>query len=231
MKPDVPEGVTIYTYGREHGDFHAENIRIGNGEIFFDFVSPFESIKDIQLGVPVSINIENGLAAMALTQLAGVTATELKAGMSSFRGVDRRFDFRLKSENTVFLTDYAHHPAEIRQSIQSVRELYRDRKIMAIFQPHLYSRTRDFYKEFAESLSLADEVLLTDIYPAREKPIPGVTSQLVYDNIASGVEKQLCRKEEVSEYIRRSDADVFVLLGAGDLESSAPLITEILRNR
>ena len=231
MQPDVQEGVTTYSYSRGHGDFHAENIRIGDGEIYFDLISPLGHIKDVQLGVPVSINIENGIAAMALAQISGVTPEEIKRGMASFRGVDRRFDFRLKDDKAVFLTDYAHHPAEIRQSVISIRELYRGKKIAAIFQPHLYTRTRDFYKEFAESLSLLDEVILTDIYPARETPIPGVTSRLIYDRLAPTVKKCLCRKEDVPEIVRQSDADVFILLGAGDLESYAPQITEILKER
>ena len=229
--PDVQEGVTVYSYSRSHGDFHAENIRIGNGEIVFDFISPLGGIKDVQLGVPVSVNIENGIAAMALAQISGVAAEEIRQSMASFRGVERRFDFQLKCDKAVFLTDYAHHPAEIRQSLASVRELYGGRKIAAIFQPHLYTRTRDFYEAFAESLSLADEVILTDIYPAREAPIPGVTSRLIYDHLASGVEKCLCRKEEVPERVRQSGADVFVLLGAGDLDAYAPQITEILKGR
>ena len=231
MQPDVQEGVMTYSYSRGHGDFHAENIRVGDGEIYFDFISPLGHIKDVQLGVPVSINIENGIAAMALAQISGVTPEEIKQGMASFRGVDRRFDFRLKSDKAVFLTDYAHHPAEIRQSVISVRELYRGKKIAAIFQPHLYTRTRDFYKEFAGSLSLLDEVILTDIYPAREAPIPGVTSRLIYDRLAPTVKKCLCRKEDVPEIVRQSDADVFILLGAGDLESYAPQITEVLEER
>ena len=231
MQPDVQEGVTVYLYGRDNGDFHAEHIRIGDGEITFDFVSPMGNISGIQLGVPVSVNIENGIAAMALAQIAGATSDEIRRGMASFRGVDRRFDFQLKSEKAVFLTDYAHHPAEIRQSILSVRELYRGKRIMAIFQPHLYTRTRDFYKEFAESLSLADEVVLTDIYPAREEPIPGVTSRLIYDNLAPSVQKVLCQKDDVPGMVRRSEADVFILLGAGDIEAYAPQITEILKTR
>ncbi len=231
MDPDVQAGVTVYTYSRTHGDFHAENIRVANGEILFDFISPMGNINDIQLGVPVGINIDNGIAAMALAQVSGVADQEIRQAMASFGGVDRRFDFRLKEDKAVFLTDYAHHPAEIRQSVLSIRELYGDRKIAAIFQPHLYTRTRDFYKEFAESLSLLDEVILTDIYPAREEPIQGVTSRLIYDNLNAGVKKTLCRKEAVPEQVRRSDAHVFILLGAGDIETYAPQITEILKER
>lgn len=231
MKPAVQDGVTLYTYSREGGDFHAENIRIGEGEIGFDLVSPFGNITGVQLGVPVGVNIENGIAAMALAQIAGATPDEIRRGMASFGGVDRRFDFRLKGSKAVLLTDYAHHPAEIRQSVVSISELYRGRKIAAIFQPHLYTRTRDFYKEFAESLSLLDEVILTDIYPAREAPIPGVTSRLIYDRLAPGVTKSLCRKEEVVEKVRQSDAYVFVVLGAGDIDAYVPQIMEVLQER
>ena len=183
MQPRVQDGVTVYTYSRDKGDFRAENVRIGNGEIRFDLISPLGNIPNIQLGVPVSINIENGIAAMALAQIAGATEDEIRTAMTSFSGVDRRFDFKLRTENRAFLTDYAHHPEEIRQSVISIRELYKDKKIMAIFQPHLYTRTRDFYQDFAKSLSLLDEVVLVDIYPARELPIPGVTSKLIYDNV------------------------------------------------
>ena len=231
MKPNVQDGVTTYTYSREKGDFHAENIRIGNGEIYIDFVSPKGAIRDIRLGVPVSINIENGIAAMALAQLNGMTDEEIKAGMDSFRGVVRRFDFQIKNDKVVFLTDYAHHPSEIKQSALSIRELYRNKKITVLFQPHLYTRTRDFYKDFAESLSLFDKVILTEIYPAREKPIPGVTSELIYENLKSGVEKRLCRKEEVPEVIKDESIEVLILLGAGDLDKYVPQICEILNEQ
>ena len=231
VKPDVQEGVRVYEYSRESGDFHAENISIGNGEIRFDFVYPEGRIENINLGVPVSINIENGIAAMALAKLAGATDKELADGMSSFSGVDRRFDFKIKNDKHVFLTDYAHHPQEIKQSAMSVRELYKDRKITAIFQPHLYTRTRDFYKDFADSLSLLDEVILADIYPAREKPIPGVTSRLIYDNLKPGVKKRLCKSNEIVDIVRNEDFDVLVLLGAGDIDKYVPEITDILNSK
>lgn len=231
MEARVQDNVTVYSYSRTEGDFHAENIRIGNGEIFFDLVSPFENIKDVQLGVPVSINIENSIGAMALAQIAGATAEEIKQAMASFRGVDRRFDFKIKNDHQVFLTDYAHHPEEIKQSIRSIKELYADKKITAIFQPHLYSRTHDFYKEFAEGLSLADDVILLDIYPAREAPIPGVTSKLIYDNLAPEVTKRMCTKDELLDLIQNSDFDVLIALGAGDIENYAPQIAEILKDR
>lgn len=231
-KVKVQEGVRVYTYSRNEGDFHAENIRIGGGEIFVDFVAPEGvRINDIQLGIPVSINIENGVAAMALAHLNGATPEEIKQGMASFRGVDRRFDFQIKTDRIIFLSDYAHHPSEIKQSILSMRELYGDKKITAVFQPHLYSRTRDFYQDFADSLSLLDEVILTDIYPAREQPIPGVTSQLIYDNLRPGIAKSICRKEEIVEVLKEKEIEVFMTLGAGDIDTYVSAITELLSQR
>jgi len=229
MCPDVQEGVTIYEYSRHEGDFHAENIRIGGGEIVFDFVSPKGVVKDVKLGVPVSINIDNGIAAMALAQLCGVSDDELRRGMESFCGVDRRFDFKVKTDKVVYLSDYAHHPNEIEQSVKSVRELYGDKKIAAIFQPHLYTRTRDFYREFANSLSLLDEVYLCDIYPAREEPIPGVSSKLIYDNLREGIAKHLISKDEIMQSVRTGVYDVLITLGAGDIENySNQIATELL---
>ena len=228
MQPDVQEGVTIYEYSRSEGDFHAENIRIGSGEIVFDFVHPGGVVRDIQLGVPVSINIDNGIAAMALAILNGATEDELREGMKTFAGVDRRFDFKVKNDRMVFLSDYAHHPNEIAASVRSVREIYADKKIAAIFQPHLYTRTRDFYREFADALSGLDAVYLCDIYPARELPIPGVTSRLIYDNLRPGVERHLITKADILDVARKADFDVLVSLGAGDIEDYVPQITEIL---
>ena len=231
LQPRLQEGVRLYTYSSESGDFHAENIRIGGGEIVFDYVSPLGNISDVQLGVPVAINIENGIAAMALAQLSGVSNEEIKTGMASFRGVDRRFDFKIKTDKVVYLSDYAHHPEEIKQSILSMRALYGDKKLTGIFQPHLYTRTRDFYQEFAESLSLLDEVILTDIYPARELPIEGVSSQLIYDNLRSDIDKILCTKEEVIDILKKKEIEVLMTLGAGDIENYAPQICEILNER
>lgn len=231
MKANPQEGVRVYTYDRTEGDFHAENIRIGNGRIVFDFVSPLGNVPDVELGVPVSINIENGIAAMALAQIAGATPEEIRKGMLSFTGVDRRFDFALKTDKHVLLSDYAHHPAEIKQSILSLREVFNGRKISAIFQPHLYTRTRDFYKDFAESLSLLDEVILTEIYPAREKPIPGITSQIIYDNLRPGIEKHLIEKKNIPAFVESEDFDVLVVLGAGDAVDYIPQIKKILESK
>jgi len=228
MQTAVQPNVTVYTYDRTEGDFHAENIRIGNGEIYFDFVSPRGIVKNIQLGVPVSTNIENGIAAMALAQLAGATDAELREAMRSFQGVDRRFDFKVKNNSMVFLSDYGHHPKEIEQSIRSVREIYPDRKIAAIFQPHLYTRTRDFYRDFAQSLSLLDAVYLLPIYPAREQPIPGITSQIIYDNLRPSMERHLIQKTDILNVARQHNFNVLISLGAGDLEDYVPEVAQIL---
>ena len=231
MKQNVQDGVRIYEYSLHEGDFHAENIKIENGEITFDFISPIENVENVELGQPVPINIENGIAAMAMAQLNGCKAEELRQGMKTYEGVERRFDFKIKDAKHVFLSDYAHHPKEIYQSVKSIRELYKTRKITAIFQPHLYTRTRDFYKDFAESLSMLDEVILCDIYPAREAPIPGVTSKLIYDNLKPGVEKSMIHKEDVLDLVRSRDFDVLIVLGAGDLDNYVPQMTEILKQK
>ena len=231
MQEDLQAGVRRYDYALNEGDFHAENIRIENGGITFDFISPIESVSNIELGQPVPINIENAIAAMAMAQLNGCTAAELRYGMQTYGGVDRRFDFKIKTDQLVFLSDYAHHPKEIYQSARSIRELYKNRHITAIFQPHLYTRTRDFYREFADALSQLDEVVLTEIYPARELPIEGVTSQLIYDNLKPGVEKKMIRKADVLDFIRSRSFDVLVVLGAGDLDDQVPQMTKILQKK
>ena len=231
MKEHLQDGVRHYDYSLNEGDFHAENIRIENGEITFDFISPIENIKDVQLGQPIPINIENGIAAMAMAQLNGCTADELKYGMKTYNGVDRRFDFKIKTDRLVFLSDYAHHPKEIYQSAKSIRELYKDKHITAIFQPHLYTRTRDFYRDFADALSQLDEVVLTEIYPAREQPIEGVTSQLIYDNLKEGVKKEMIHKDEVLDYVSSHNFEVLIVLGAGDLDNQVPQITKLLNSK
>ena len=231
MKENLQPSVRRLDYSRDAGDFHAENIVIENGEITFDFISPIENVRGVVLGQPIPINIENGIAAMAMAQLAGCTADELRYGMRTYGGVDRRFDFKIKTDKLVFLSDYAHHPKEIYQSARSIRELYKGRHITAIFQPHLYTRTRDFYKEFAEALSQLDEVILTEIYPAREKPIEGVTSKLIYDNLAADVEKQIINKDDVLSMVKHRTFDVLIVLGAGDLDAQVPQMAKIIQSK
>lgn len=230
LSPKVGEGVKVYTYSEDKGDFHAKNIKIGNGEICFDFVTPKEVIDNIQLGVPVRINIENSIGAMALAWLNGATPDELRHAMLTFQGAKRRFDFILKTDKIVMIDDYAHHPQELAASITSVKELYPDRKVTGVFQPHLYSRTKDFADEFARSLSLLDELILLDIYPAREKPIEGVTSKIIFDKVTCP--KTLCNKQELLPLLEnKNDIEVLLTVGAGDIDQLLEAIKEVLKEK
>jgi UDP-N-acetylmuramate--alanine ligase len=229
IKPDLQKGVKLYTYSMdEGGDFHAENIRTSNGEIRFDFVTPTERISDVRLGVPVRINVENSVAAMALAWLNGVTTEEIRTGISSFSGIYRRFNVVFKSDKVVYMDDYAHHPSELRASISSIRNLYPDRKITGIFQPHLYTRTRDFAPDFAAALSQLDELILLDIYPARELPIEGVDSGIIFKDVKLK-NKTLCSKENLLPLLKSKELDVVVTFGAGDIDKLVPLIKEQLK--
>lgn len=230
VTPRIDETVTLMTYGEEEGDYHAENIRIGGGDILFDFVSPEKKITDILLGVPVKINIENAVAAIAAAMRCGVTDEEIRHAMHTFGGAKRRFDFHIKSQEIVFIDDYAHHPQELAAAIHSIKALYPDRKVTGIFQPHLYTRTRDFADDFGRSLSQLDDVILLDIYPAREEPIPGVSSQIIFEGITSP-EKVLCRKEELLEFLRHKPLEVLVTFGAGDIDRLIPDIENLLREK
>lgn len=230
LSPKVGEEVKVYTYSEDKGDFHAKNIKIGNGEIRFDFVTPKEVIDNIKLGVPVRINIENSIGAMALAWLNGATPDELRHAMLTFQGAKRRFDFILKTDKIVMIDDYAHHPQELAASITSVKELYHDRKVTGVFQPHLYSRTKDFADEFAKSLSLLDELILLDIYPAREKPIEGVTSKIIFDKVTCP--KTLCNKQELLPLLEnKNDIEVLLTVGAGDIDQLLEAIKEVLKEK
>lgn len=225
----LQKGVKLYTYSMdEGGDFHAEKIKISQGEIHFDFVTPTEKIADVRLGVPVRINVENSVAAMALAWLNGVTADELRVGISSFSGIYRRFNTVYKTDKLVYMDDYAHHPSELRASISSIRALYPGRKITGIFQPHLYTRTRDFASDFADALSLLDELILLDIYPAREQPIEGVTSDIILSKVKLS-NKTLCSKENLLPLLKEKEIDVLVTFGAGDIDTMVPLIKNQLK--
>lgn len=230
LKPRVPEGVKIYTYSRDKGDFHAENLRRGNGEITFDIVTPSETVRDITLGVPVEINIENAIAAFAACYLTGdIEIDAARDAIASFMGPKRRFEFWLKepgAEGRAIIDDYAHHPDELKASIKSVKALYPGRRLTVAFQPHLYSRTRDFAPEFAESLSLADEVILLDIYPAREEPIPGVTSEIIFNDIKCK-DKVMIDKQHLTETIKNRNFEILLTVGAGDICNYLP---EIVKN-
>ncbi|MFV0392557.1 MAG: UDP-N-acetylmuramate--L-alanine ligase [Paludibacteraceae bacterium] len=231
IHPTLQKGVRLYTYGLDvNADFHATNIRTEQGKILFDFVTPTETIANIQLGVPVMINIENGVAAMALAWLNGVTDKELRTAMSTFSGIYRRFDIVYRSENTLYIDDYAHHPSELEASISSIRQLFPERNITGIFQPHLYTRTRDFAPDFAKALSALDEVILLDIYPARELPIAGVTSEIIVKDITIP-NKSLANKENLLTLLDDKTLDVLVTFGAGDIDKMVPLIKKFLKEK
>ena len=228
LKPRVADGVRIYNYSRDEGDFHASNIRKGGGDITFDLVTPWETVSDINLGVPVDINIENAIAAMAACRLVETPLQAMRQAVSTFMGPKRRFEFWLKEpgeQGRVMIDDYAHHPDELRASISSVRDLYPDRRLTVIFQPHLYTRTRDFAPDFARALSLADEVILLPIYPAREEPIPGVTSEMLLNQVTA-TKKCIYSKENLIKSIHLSNFDVLLTAGAGDIANLLPQICD-----
>ena len=233
ITPRLQENVRLLTYSIDNGgDFHADNIKVGNGEISFDFVGPDVRIPGIQLGVPVGVNIENGVAAIAIAYLNGATEKEIKDGMATFPGAERRFDFHLKKDNIVLIDDYAHHPEELKASIRSIRQLYAGRKLTGIFQPHLYTRTRDFSDGFAASLSELDEAILLDIYPAREEPIPGVTSKIIFDKITIQ-DKKMTSKEKLGDLISEEldSLDVVLMAGAGDIGLLVEPVKKILEKK
>ena len=233
VKPRVPRGVRTVTYSRTEGDYHAANVRKGNGEIVFDFVTPDGVVADVKLGVPVDINIENAVAAMAVCHMVGVPDEVLREAIGSFLGAKRRFEFWLKEpgdDGTVVIDDYAHHPDELKASIRSVKDLYPHRKLTVVFQPHLYTRTRDFAPQFAEALSLADEVILLNIYPARELPIPGVTSEIILRDIKCP-NKVICAKTDLINQIKNRNFEVLLTAGAGDVCNYLPQIVEEVRKK
>ena len=227
--PELAKNVKLYTYsGTKTADFYAKNITTANGKITFDFVTPTETISSIELGVPILINVENSVAAMSIAYLNGITPEEIKKAIASFEGIKRRFDVQVKTDKVTFIDDYAHHPEELKASINSIKALYPDKKICGIFQPHLYTRTRDFANEFAESLSILDSVILLDIYPAREKPIEGITSNIILSKI-NCAEKKICKKENLLDEIKTSTFDVLITLGAGDIDKLVPEIANYLK--
>ena len=226
LNPQLAENVSLYTYSAtEKSDFYADNIRIGGGKLLFDFIAPTTKICDVDLGVPVLVNVENAVAAMAVALLSGATESELKAGIASFAGIRRRFEIHYKSDKFTLVDDYAHHPKEIEASLKSINALYNDRKIVVVFQPHLFTRTRDFYADFAKALSVANQVVLVEIYPAREKPIDGVSSKIIFDEITSPV-KKITTKKELIDTLDNIDFQVLLVVGAGDIDTLIPSIIE-----
>lgn len=228
--PRPAEGVAVYTFGRDSGDFHAAHIRRTPGRIVFDFIHPGGTISDIELGVPVDINIDNAISALSACWLTGRLTPEIaRNAMASYPGVERRFQFHLKQDSPdgkVVIDDYAHHPDELSRSIESVRALYPGRHLTVAFQPHLYSRTRDFAPQFASALSTADAVVLVDIYPAREEPIPGVSSKIIFDRVTAS-DKVMISKEQFVDTIKNRNFEVLLTVGAGDLNLYVPRLCSL----
>ena len=229
-KPGVAETLNLqndytvtYSLSDDSSMFHARNVRVEEGVFVYDIVCPGEILENVKLGLPGRHNVENSLAAVAAVKQLNVDSSAIRKGLESFRGVKRRFEYRIRTPKLVYIDDYGHHPEELRACIGSVRELYPGKKVTGIFQPHLYSRTRDFYEEFARSLELLDEVVLLDIYPAREKPIPGVSSAALLEKVRKE-KKFLYGKEELVAQLLKHELEVVLTLGAGDIDTFvAPL--------
>jgi len=224
------DGVEVNTYGMSRGQFFASRITTEGGFFEFNLVGYASEIEKIKLGVPGFHNMENAIAATIVAKHLGVDDASIKKALSSFAGVKRRFEFIIKRDDLVYIDDYAHHPTEITAFLSSLRAMYPGKKITAVFQPHLYSRTRDFSDGFSKSLSIADEVLLMDLYPAREQPIPGVSSDLLFDAITSNV-KVRCTKKNVLQKLEDMDVEVIATIGAGDIDTCVWPIKELLENK
>lgn len=219
--------IDIYTYSlNADSDFRAENIQIENGLYVFDFIGISGRINKLKLGLPGLLNVENAVAAIAMASISGVHNDEIFNALGKFKGIQRRFDYQVNRDDFVYIDDYAHHPEELKASISSARELFKNKKITGIFQPHLYTRTRDFVDGFANSLDLLDEIILLDIYPAREEPIPGVTSKIIFDKIRSN-NKTLCTKAELLDILKGRKPEILMTLGAGDIDEFIEPIKEI----
>ncbi len=228
---DTDAKILHYHYDDERADFHARNPHPDKlGYFIFDIVYPGGVIKDVKCGTPGWVNVENSIAAAAICLTYGVNPEAIKKAIGSFQGVKRRLDLHLNTEKLSYIDDYAHHPAELATAISSMRDIFPGRKLTAIFQPHLYTRTRDFAEEFAAALSKVDKLILLDIYPAREEPIPGVTSEIIFDKVTAP-EKVLLKKEELMEYLEKEELDVLVTFGAGNIDRYIEPITEMLRKR
>ncbi|HSZ25295.1 MAG TPA: cyanophycin synthetase, partial [Cytophagaceae bacterium] len=225
-----PKGVEIHAYAYNGNGITSENLRVENGSFVFDYSSSINKIENITMQVPGFHNVENALAAISIALEMGIKSDKVKEGIESFKGVKRRFQFILKSEKIVYIDDYAHHPTEIEAFLKSVRKLFPEKKITCIFQPHLFSRTRDFMEGFAESLSLCDQLILLDIYPARELPIEGVTSNVIFDKIKIK-DKRLCSKSNVIEVLEEEETDILVTVGAGDIDTLVNPIKEMLKRK
>ena len=219
------EGVTCAV--NEEAVYKAFNVRVGNGSYVFDVQTPTETIRDIAFGLPGRHNLMNALMALAMAKTFGTSSEAIAKALASFKGIRRRFSYQIKTPNLVYIDDYAHHPTEINAVHQAVRELYPDQKVLAVFQPHLFSRTKDFADDFAKSLSQFDEVVLLDIYPARELPMEGITSQWLMNKMTNE-DKKLVSKDDLIATILATDARIIVTIGAGDLGEMVPSIKKAL---
>lgn len=225
------QGVSSYTYSvSESADFRASNLQLIDGIYNFDLQTPGETVHNLKPGLPGLFNVENSVAAAAAAWLSGSTSNEIRIGINTFQGVKRRFDQRINQPGLLYIDDYAHHPEELKACISSVKALYPGRKITGIFQPHLYSRTRDFADGFAQSLSMLNKVILLDIYPARELPIEGVNSAMLLKNIRIS-DKQVCSKKQALQLIEKNRPDILLTLGAGDIDQLVPEIEKILNRK
>lgn len=226
----LPEGVNIYTYSlKEKADFFVDNLVLHQGDYCFDLITPFGKLNSLKMKLPGLINIENAIAACAMAILAGVGFDEIRESLKDFTGIYRRFDVRVKTEKYIYIDDYAHHPKEIEAIINSVRELYPGKKITAVFQPHLYSRTRDFAAEFATSLDKLDRLLLLELYPAREKPMAGVDSKIIFNKMKL-LNKSLCLKKNLLGILDKERPEILLTIGAGDIGMLAGSIEDLIKS-
>ena len=228
---DTKAHLLSYSYDDTSADFHAGNIRVDEcGYFNFDLFHPGGVVRDCRVGVPGWVNVENAVAASAIALCYGLETEAIKAALATFQGVKRRFDIHVNRPGLAYIDDYAHHPNEISTAISSMRDIFPSRKLTAIFQPHLYTRTRDFADEFARALSQVDKLILLDIYPAREEPIPGVSSEIIFEKVTAP-QKVLLKKEELMDYLAKEEIDTLITFGAGNIDRYIPLITSMLEKR
>lgn len=228
---DTHARILIYSYNDVSADFHAEDIKVDEcGYFTFNLHHPGGVIMDCRVGVPGWVNVENAVAASAMALCYGIDPMKIKTALGTFKGVKRRFDIHVNRPGLAYIDDYAHHPNEISTAISSMRDIFPGRKLTAIFQPHLYTRTRDFAEEFARALSAVDKLILLDIYPAREEPIPGVSSEIIFDKVTAP-EKVLLKKEELMDYLHNEEIDTLITFGAGNIDRYTGEITKMLESR
>ena len=225
---EANKDINVFTYSFDGpSDYYARDVMLSHDFYIFDIVTPTMVIKNLSISLTGLMNIENAVAAVAIAQQLGIPENKINKALYQFKGIKRRFDFQIKNRNTVFIDDYAHHPEELKATITSARDLFPGKRLTGVFQPHLYTRTRDFAEDFAKSLSLLDELILLDIYPAREEPIKGVTSELIFDKVELD-DKILCRKDELVDLLDQTELEVLITMGAGDIDKLVGTIKKML---